>query len=275
MLYPKKISGMWKNIQSVLVLLLVVLFTSCVPLRNSIYLQGDIAKKLSKIDQENKPEKSDYLIRPGDVLYITVTSLDERTSSFLNNNSGYTQMPESPMAISLMGYRVNMDGSIEFPFIGKIFVSGLTLEQIREKIHLAVGKYIDQSSVAVKLLNDNITVVGEVRTPGRFLMASEELNIIEALSLAGDMTEFANRKKVRLIRKEGDTHEMIIINTLEDKIIFSPYFYLKPGDILYVEPRRLLSWNLSSVPLGITVSLLNTAILVITYVQVVNQNQNQ
>lgn len=266
---------MWKNIQSVLVLLLVVLFTSCVPLRNSIYLQGDIAKKLSKIDQENKPEKSDYLIRPGDVLYITVTSLDERTSAFLNNNSGYTQMPESPMAISLMGYRVNMDGSIEFPFIGKIFVSGLTLEQIREKIHLAVGKYIDQSSVAVKLLNDNITVVGEVRTPGRFLMASEELNIIEALSLAGDMTEFANRKKVRLIRKVGDTHEMIIINTLEDKIIFSPYFYLKPGDILYVEPRRLLSWNLSSVPLGITVSLLNTAILVITYVQVVNQNQNQ
>ncbi len=266
---------MWKNIESVLFLLLAVLFTSCVPLKNSIYLQGDIAKKLAKIDQENKPEKSDYLIRPGDVLYITVTSLDERTSAFLNNNAGLTQMPESPMAISLMGYRVSMDGSIEFPFIGKIFVSGMTLEQIREKIHLAVGKYIDQSSVTVKLLNDNVTVVGEVRTPGRFLMASEELNIIEALSLAGDMTEYANRKKVRLIRKEADDYEMFVINTLDDRIMFSPYFYLKPGDILYVEPRRLLTWNLSSVPLGITVSLLNTAILVITYVQVVNQNQNQ
>lgn len=266
---------MRKNIESILILLLVALFTSCVPLKNSIYLQGDIAKKLAKIDQENNPEKSDYLVRPGDVLYITVTSLDERTSAFLNNNAGLTQMPESPMAISLMGYRVSMDGSIEFPFIGKIYVTGMTLEQIREKIHLAVGKYIDQSSVTVKLLNDNITVVGEVASPGRFLMASEELNIIEALSLAGDMNDFANRRRVRLIRKEGEIHKMVVINTLDEKIMFSPYFYLKPGDILYVEPRRLKSWSLSSVPLGVSITLLNTAILVMTYVQIVNQNQNQ
>ncbi len=255
--------------------LLLIAFSSCVPLKNSIYLQGDIAKKLSEINTLNRADKSDYTVRPSDVLYIIVTSLDERTSAFLNSNSGYSQMPESPMAISLMGYRVGLDGSIEFPFIGKIFVSGLTLEQIRDKIHLAVGKYIDQSSVTVKLLNDNITVVGEVRTPGRFLMASEEINIVEALSLAGDMTEYANRKKVRLIRKEGNVHEMVVINMLDEKVMMSPYFYLKPGDILYVEPRRLQSWNLASVPMGLTLSLLNTAILVMTYVQIAYQNQNR
>jgi polysaccharide export outer membrane protein len=265
---------MKKFINCCFVFYFILFAYSCVPLRSSIYLQGDIAKKLSEIDIQSKPEKSDYLVRPSDVLYITVASLDERTSAFFNSNASFTQLPESPMAISLMGYRVNLDGSIEFPFIGKIFVSGLTLEQIRDKIHLAVGKYIDQSSVTVKLLNDNITVVGEVRNPGRFLMASEEINIIEALSLAGDVTEYGNRRKVRLIRKEGNVFEMVEVNLLDEKVMLSPYFYLKPGDILYVEPRRLQSWSLTSIPLGMTITLLNTAVLLMTYIQVANQNQN-
>ncbi len=265
---------MRKNKQISIIFMFAILFGSCVPLKKSIYLQGNIAQELWEVDKGDKSNESDYLVRQGDVLYITVTGLDEHASAFLNNNMGISQMPETPMAISLMGYRVNLDGSIEFPFIGKIFVSGLTLEQIRDKIHLAVGKYIDQRSVTVKLLNDNITVVGEVRTPGRFLMASEELNIIEALSLAGDVTEFANKKKVRLIRKEGNEHQMVVINTLDDQIMFSPYFYLKPGDILYVEPRRLQSWSLTSVPMGLSLSLLNTAILVMTYMQISDQNSN-
>jgi polysaccharide export outer membrane protein len=97
------------------------------------------------------------------------------------------------------------------------------------------------------------------------LLYAEEINILEAISLAGDMTDFANRKKVRLIRKDGDTPQMIIINTLDDNIMFSPYFYLKPGDIIYVEPRRLKSWQLSAIPIGLALTFLNTIILVYTF----------
>ncbi|MBN2744030.1 MAG: polysaccharide biosynthesis/export family protein [Marinilabiliaceae bacterium] len=250
------------------IVLVSLMLVGCVPLRQSIYLQGNISKELSRINGSFNTDKTDYLVRPNDVLYITVNSLDDRTSAFLNSSSGYTQLPETPMSTSLLGYRVNLDGSIDYPFIGKIYVAGLTLPEIRDKVGLAVNKYLEQSSVIVKLLNDNITVVGEVNSPGRFLLAGEELNLVEALSLAGDVNDFANRKRVRLIRKEGDVQQMIVINMLDEKVMFSPYFYMKPGDILYVEPRRLKSWSLSSISLGFGLTVVNSVIMIFTLVTV-------
>ena len=249
-----------------LLLTLSALFflSSCVSLKNSIYLQGDLSKALKDVEQNYQFEKSPYLVKLNDNLYIKITSLDERTSSFLNNNSNSSTPIETPMAVSLSGYRVQLDGSIQFPFVGKIYVVGLTIDEVREKIQLAVSKYVEESSVVVKLLNDNITILGEVSQPGRFLLYDEEINLLEAISLAGDMTDFANKKKVRLIRKEGDIQQMIVINTLDEDIIFSPYYSIKPGDIIYVEPRKLKSISLSTTTLGVGLTFLNTAILLYT-----------
>ncbi len=247
---------------------ILVWLSSCVPLKKSIYLQGELAKELEKIERAYEPIKTSYVVRPNDNLYIRVTSLDTRTSSFLNNDAGaISNNIDNPMAASLVGYRVDLDGSIIFPFVGKIYVVNLTLEQVRDKIQLAVSKFIEESSVNVKLLNDNITIIGEVNNPGRFLLYAEEVNIPEAISMAGDMSDFANRKRVRLIRQDGETQQMIIMNTLEENIIFSPYYYIKPGDIVYVEPRKLKTWDLSSVPITVTLTLLNTAILMYTFYQ--------
>ncbi len=250
----------------VIILILTILSTSCVSLKKDIYLQGDIAKALKDVEQTYQPKRSPYLVKPNDNLYIRITSLDERTSAFLNSeNSGQTSTQiQSPMAASLIGYRVQLDGSIQFPFVGKIFIAGLTLDEVSDKIQLAVSKYVEESSVKIKLLNDNITIIGEVNTPGRFLLYDEEVNLIEAISLAGDMTDFANKKKVRLIRKEGEVQQMIVINTLDENILFSPYFYLKPGDIIYVEPRRLKAMSQSSIPIGLGLTFLNTALLFYT-----------
>ncbi|MBI9060949.1 MAG: polysaccharide biosynthesis/export family protein [Marinilabiliaceae bacterium] len=262
-----------KKYTLVLSLFIALLFSSCVSLKKSIYMQGDIAQKLEEVEASYRPDKTSYLVKPNDNLYIRVTSLDDRTSAFLNNESGATTRIENPMAASLAGYRVEQDGSIQFPFVGKIYVANLTLEEVRQKLQLAVSKYLEESSITVKLLNDNITIIGEVRTPGRFLLYDEEINLIEALSLAGDMSDFANRKKVRLIRKDGDVQQMIVINTLDDNLLFSPYFYLKPGDIIYVEPRRLKSVSLSTIPIGLTLTFINTALLLFTFYNT-QQNAN-
>ena len=267
---------MYQSFRFIIVVLLGINLFSCVPLKESIYLQGDLTKKLKDIDELYKPEKSEYLIKPNDILYITVGSLDERTSAFLNTNTGFTQLPETPTSMNLMGYRVYLDGAIDFPFIGKIFIAGLTLNQAQEKIHLAVSKYIDKSSVTIKLLNDNITVLGEVNSPGRFPLAGEELNIMEAISLAGETTNYSNKKKIRLIRREGDSYQMIEINTLDENIVFSPYYYLKPGDIIYVLPRRLKSLALSSEAFGFYLTLLNTGLLLYTtYLAYYNTQNSQ
>ncbi len=258
-----------KSMIKVFLVSIVGLFmvSSCVPLKESIYLQGDMAIKLEDLEGQYKIDKGDYLVKPNDLLYIRVTSLDDRSSAFLNNESGYNAMAKYPMSASLLGYRVGLDGAIIYPFLGKIYVAGLSLQEIAQKIELAASKYIDQSGAIVKLLNDHVTVMGEVRTPGRYLMNSEEISVLEAVSLSGDMTDFANRKTVRLIRKDGETPQMIIIDTTDEKIMFSPYFYLKPGDIIYVEPRRLKQWNLASIPLGLATSLVSVSILIYTLTQ--------
>lgn len=253
------------NIKYLFFLLFALSLMSCVSLKKSIYLQGDLAKKLKEIEDVYETDKKEYLVKPNDNLYIRINSLDERTSSFLNNESGNTTRIESPMSASLAGYRVGQDGSIHFPFVGKVYVANLTLEQIREKMQLVVSKFLEESSITVKLLNDNITVLGEVRAPGRFLLYDEEVNVLEAISMAGDMTDFANRKKLRLIRKDGDVQQMIVLNTLDDQLMFSPYFYVKPGDIIYVEPRRLKSVQLSTTPINMALTFLNTAILLYTF----------
>ncbi len=246
--------------------LYALLLASCVPLKKSIYLQGDMAKSLEEIEATYETKKSSYLIKPNDNLYIRVTSLDSRTSAFLNNDQeNASNRIDNAMAASLAGYRVDLDGSISYPFVGKIYVANLTLPEVTNKIQLAVSKFIEESSVNVKLLNDNITIIGEVQRPGRFLLYAEEVNILEAISMAGDMTDYSNRKKVRLIRQDGDTQQMIVINTLDENIVFSPYYYLKPGDIIYVEPRRLKSWSLSSIPIGLTLTFINTALLLYTF----------
>ncbi|WP_430813458.1 polysaccharide biosynthesis/export family protein [Carboxylicivirga sp. RSCT41] len=242
-----------------------VIISSCVPLKKSIYLQGEIAQDLEEVELQYHPEKTSYLVKPNDNLYIQINSLDERTSSFLNNERGATTRIDNPMAASLVGYRVEQDGSIHFPFVGKVQVANLTLDQVRDKIQEVVSKYIDESSVTVKLLNDNITILGEVRAPGRYLLYDEEINILEALSLAGDVTDFANKKKVQLMRMDGNVQQVIVINTLDDQLLLSPYYNLKPGDVLYVQPRRLKSVQLSAIPWQLTLTLINTTLLLYTF----------
>lgn len=245
-----------------------IAFNSCVSLNDSIYLQGDMAKKLEDVEGQYKTEKADYIVKPSDLLYIRVTSLDDKSSAFLNNESGYNQMANNPMSASLLGYRVGLDGAIDYPFIGKVYVAGLSLSEIARKIELAASKYVDQSSAIVKLLNDNITIMGEVKGPGRFLMNSEEISILEALSLAGDLTDYANRKRIRLIRKDGDTPQMLIIDTTDERIMYSPFFYVKPGDIIYAEPRRLKQWSLSSVSLGFAMSVISAGLTIYALTQI-------
>lgn len=250
----------------ILLAIFLLIFSSCIPLKDSIYLQGDMAKNLEDVEGQYKTETEDYLVKPNDLLYIRVTSLDEVSSSFLNLDAGYTQMADNPMSASLLGYRVGLDGSIEYPYLGKIYVAGLSLSEIARKIELAASRYIDQSGAIVKLLNDNITIMGEVVSPGRFLLNSEEISVLEALALAGDVNDYANKKRVRLIRNDGETPQMLIIDTTDERIMYSPFYYVKPGDIIYVEPRRLKQWSLSSIPLSFAMTFVSASLLIYTLI---------
>ena len=257
-----------KNLRHILfVICLLLLSTSCVRLKDTVYLQGNIARKVDDVGAQTKHEKMTYYVKAGDLLYIRVTSADEQSISFLNVG-GTSNIPNA-LSASLMGYRVGLDGCIDYPFCGKIQVAGLQLSEIERKIELAVNRYVDESSVAVKLLNDQITMLGEVKSPGRFPLNSEEINLLEAIAYAGDLTDMANRKKIRLIRNDdGNTPQMLIIDITDEKIMFSPYYYLKAGDIVYVEPKRAKLLALSSSPISLISSVLSIGtILYVTLIR--------
>ena len=243
--------------------IIVLSFSSCVRLKDTVYLQGDIAKKIEDIEGQFRVEPTNYLVKTNDLLFIRVSSFDGASTSFLNMSSASDGAPNA-LSISLTGYKVGLDGAIDFPFLGKISVAGLSLSEIERNIELASEVYVEKSSVTVKLLNDNITMLGEVRRPGRFPLNSEQISIMEAFALSGDLSDFANRKRVRLIRNNGETPQMFIIDVTDEKIMFSPYYYLKPGDVVYVEPKRLKQINLSTPLVSVFASIASISVMIYT-----------
>jgi polysaccharide export outer membrane protein len=161
---------------------------------------------------------------------------------------------------------VDDDGNIEFPIIGKVAVKGKTVKVVNEAIQRLVSDYMKEVAVVVKLVNFKITILGEVGRPGEFTFYQNQVNVFEALSMAGDMTEFANRGEVALIRKTKAGSEVYYLNLNEQDILQSPYYYLQPNDILYISPLGYKRWGLGSTfPWAIILASISTTLLLINY----------
>lgn len=182
-------------------------------------------------------------VQPNDVLRITVNSLNAETNRLFNagtiqsaEESRYAGAEEG--SVGQQGYLVNADGYISFPVLGQVQVEGLTRDQLRQKMVLLVSEYVKDPIINVRFTNFRITVVGEVRNPSTFTVPTERINIVEALGLAGDMTEFGKRDNVLLIREIGGKRTMVRLNLNDKETLNSPYFYLRQNDVVYVEPTR-------------------------------------
>jgi polysaccharide export outer membrane protein len=134
------------------------------------------------------------------------------------------------------GYLVDKNGFINFPVIGKISLAGLTKEQANDKMTDLIKEHVKNPIVNLRFLNFKITVIGEVATPSSFTITTEKINVLEALGLAGDMTEFGKRENVLIIREKDGKRTTARINLNNKDVLSSPYFYLQQNDIVYVEP---------------------------------------
>lgn len=137
-------------------------------------------------------------------------------------------------------YLVDNDGSIDFPVLGRIKVSGLTKKEVEAYLRGRLSLYLkDEPLVNVRMVNYKISVIGEVARPNTYTITNEKVNILEALALAGDLTIYGKRKNVKLMR-ESETGErgVYVVDLTDRNLINSPYFYLQQNDVLYVEPNR-------------------------------------
>ncbi|MDB5273273.1 MAG: polysaccharide transporter [Chitinophagaceae bacterium] len=204
-----------------------------------------------------------YRLKSGDILYLKViSSTDSKMELFnqsLNNQSGTAGVQTS----LLTGNLIDEYGDIELPMVGLIKLSGLTLKEAEKKINEKMSEYLTYVTVSVKLLSFRVMVMGEVASPGIKQIDRSHVTILEALSMAGDMSDLANRKKVRLIRKEGNRNKVYTIDMRSVNMLASEYYYLRPDDVIYVEPLPYKSLRVSATTVTLGFSLLSITFSVI------------
>ncbi|MDX2190676.1 MAG: polysaccharide biosynthesis/export family protein [Bacteroidota bacterium] len=231
--------------------LIFFIITSCVPLRKQIIFQ-DLHKKnvraLYSTDTILTMPRFKYLLKPGDILEVKITSISkseinlDRLNELGEGNSSGPNIATSgmmPMRNERSGYVIDSLGFVKIPVLGKIEVANKTIEEARTIVQNAVNKYLDNVIVNVVMLNYFIYTYGELNIQGKIQSPKEELTLIEAIILAGGFKEYANREKIKLIRKLPNNKIHIrYISMLDQDIITSNDIYLLPNDIIVVDPMR-------------------------------------
>jgi polysaccharide export outer membrane protein len=168
---------------------------------------------------------------------ISVSSLNAE-SNVLFNNVLLPAVGGSNIIASKIneGYLVDTEGKINFPVIGKVPLSGLTKEEATDKMTALVRNHVRDPIINIRFVNFKVTVIGEVNKPATFIVETEKINVLEALGLAGDMTEFGRRENVLIIREKGGERSAVRLDLNNKNVLSSPYFYMQQNDIVYVEP---------------------------------------
>lgn len=177
-------------------------------------------------------------IQADDLLSIQVSSrVPEALVAFQQQTEITAGSGENALGVQ-EGYRVDEAGNIFLPYVGKMKAAGKTVLQLRQEISNSLIAFIPDVTVQVRFLNFRVTMIGEVTRPNAYIIPNEHLNILEAVGMAGDFTPYARRNSVLVIRERNQVREFSRINTQSDSLFASPYFYLRPNDVVYVEPLK-------------------------------------
>ncbi len=250
-------------------LLIISLVTSCKPKQNMIYMSNN------NFQQEVSQARYEGLrIQEGDMLEIIVTALDDLAVKPFNRTTmqktGEDGNAGGNARLGDNQYQVTSDGHIPFPVLGNIYCKGMTKQQLKNELDTRLKQYLTDPVVTVRHLNFNISVLGDVGSPGQKTSSTERLNIFQALALAGDMRDSANRTNVKLIRYSEESGKDITYNLdlSEASIVNSPYYYLQQNDILYVEPdkNKQIAANTTNPNRGLFLQLMGVVLGLVTLV---------
>lgn len=245
--------------------LAMLLLTSCAEKRNLVYFSDVQQNDAFQMAITNSHEPK---IQPGDIVAITVSSLDPSSNAMFNtgaNVQGTNVTANSAGSTNLgkEGYLVGTDGSINFPIIGKIKLSELTITQAHSRMAEELNRYVKEPIVNLRYLNFKVTVIGEVNRPSTFAVDNDRVNVLEALGMAGDMTAYGKRENVLVIRERDGKRHMARLDLNSSTAFNSPFFQLQQNDIVYVEPDLMKEKNVSRNPNTIPILLGITSVVTI------------
>jgi len=253
--------NLFKLKRTIFLCLLVILNNYCSPRNLTYFYDLPEDKNYSAKIVFDEPK-----IQPHDLLSITVNSLNPESNLLFNTgvitmaNSNYNL--ETPMTTVNEGYVVDKEGNINFPVLGKFNISGLTKEEASKKLSTEIKSYINNPIINVRFQNFRITVIGEVNKPSTFTLATERVNILEAIGMAGDLTLYGKRENILLIREIDGIRSVIKLNLNSKELFESPYYHLKQNDVVYVEPDRMKHVQASTNQKNLTIAGMGVTILV-------------
>jgi polysaccharide export outer membrane protein len=242
-LVPRPSSLVPRPLSLVPVFILIYL-SSCTSYKQLQYLQGNIDS--TQFSQFKVPEQK---IQKGDQISIAVFSDNAAASSLFNNGGGaavpqqgsLTQANNTAQNFGSGGsvYDVDQEGNIFFPQVGKIYVEGLTRDGLKTLLDSKLkDKYLINPYYTIRFLNLKITVFGDVKSPGIYPLVRENTNIFEALTLAGDLTEYGKRDNILVIREKDGKRIFARIDVTKPDVFNSPYYYLQQNDMVFVDMRK-------------------------------------
>ncbi len=253
--------------------LMVMCFQSCLSHKSMVTLNGNeeppVDLKSDELVQYTQlKDFESYKVRPYDQLLVKVNAFDGSTEEFLNREfkteNTYTRdIDYNPASLYFNTYFVDETGYVRLPLLGDIEVAGLTISQVKIKLDEAYLPFLKFASTSVKVANSRVTVFGEVNKPGVYYLYNEKNTILDAISMAGDFTEFGNREKVKLIRLTEEGSETIYLNLYRSDFIYTDYYYLKPSDVLYIEPTKAKSRDVSARFTAVVLTGISVGVLVL------------
>jgi len=243
-----------------------ILLSSCTTQKQLTYLQNVDSIPNGTVYYKQPIE---YHIQNQDILYIRVISLNAEVNDLINSFSSSNSSQnlfQNDVSLFLYGYSVNDSGFVDVPYIGKVQVMGLTLDSARDTIMAKVNHSIKNATVIVKLISFKYSVLGEVKRPGIYKNFNNQLTILEAISSAGDITDYGNRHKVLIIRPTKDQTQTFRVDLTDRKVLSSEAFFLLPNDIVYVEPIKSKTFRVNIPTVSLMLSTVTTLLLILRFI---------
>ena len=215
-------------------LMLSIIVSSCATKDEVVYFNNSqsLEGKENLLDYEPK-------IEANDVLRINVSSSsvnEEIVAPFQMNQQGGQSGGGGGQNLSLTGYLVSPQGTINFPVLGTVEVEGLSRTAIQQKLQKQIAEYVRDPVVDVRIVNFSVTVLGEVGSPGRVKITDGRVTMPELLAMSGDITYNGKRENIKIIREVNGVKTVGYIDMTESDLFDSPFYYLKQNDLVYVEP---------------------------------------
>jgi polysaccharide export outer membrane protein len=220
----------------------MILFSSC--LSNRIKYIQDKDEAFERISEyENKPKE--YKLQPEDILYIKITSTNKEINEYFNQDSRNNTSNLQNSNFYLDGFTVNDSGYVQVPVLGEIMVEGLNMKEVSNLVQQKTDEHLNNATVNVKLVSFYLTFLGEVGSQGRMTVLQDDINILDAIALAGGINDYGDKRNILVVRKTLNGTKTFHVDLTERNLLSSEKYYLLPNDMIIVEPLRNKTFRMS------------------------------